>query len=166
MLLSMSSKLSVNDPAPDFRLPDAAGKEISLADFAGERVIVYFYPSAMTPGCTIQAVDFSDSLDQLSDAGYQVVGISPDSVEKLAKFTQQDDLTVRLLANPDLDVIKAYGAYGTRNVYGKEVVGVLRSTFVVDVDADGKGTIVLAQYSVRAKGHVDKLKRDLGVKEA
>lgn len=163
MLLSMSSKLSVSDPAPDFSLLDATGNQVSLADFAGQRVIVYFYPSAMTPGCTIQAVDFSGSLDELAAAGYQVVGISPDTVEKLAEFTQHDHLTVRLLANPDLDVIKAYGAYGTRNIYGKEVVGVIRSTFVVDVDDSGQGTIALTQYSVRAKGHVDKLKRDLGV---
>lgn len=159
----MSSNLAVGDPAPAFTLPDSQGHDVSLSDYASKRVIVYFYPAAMTPGCTIQAVDFSASLNEWSDAGYEVVGISPDSVDKLADFRRRDDLQVTLLANPARDVIEAYGAYGTKKLYGKEIEGVLRSTFVVDVDDEGCGTIALAQYNVRAKGHVDKLKRDLNV---
>ena len=122
-------------------------------------MIVYFYPAAMTPGCTTQACDFTDSLDSLKAAGYEVIGISKDKPEKLAKFRERDSLTITLLSDPDLSVLKAWGAYGLKKLYGKEVEGVIRSTFVVDE----KGKIELAQYAVKATGHVAKLRRDLGL---
>ena len=156
-------KLSVGDVAPAFTLPDPDGSPVSLSDYAGRRVIVYFYPAAMTPGCTTQAVDFSAALAEIAAAGFDVVGISPDSVEKLAKFRQQQELAFPLLADPEKDVLKAYGAFGRKVLYGKEIEGVLRSTFVIDVDADGKGQIRVAQYNVKATGHVAKLRRELGV---
>lgn len=159
----MSTRLEIGSTAPAFTLPSAEGTQVSLSDYAGQKVIVYFYPAAMTPGCTTQAVDFSSAADELNTAGYQVVGISPDPVEKLEKFHSTEQLTFPLLADPDKQVIQAYGAWGTRKLYGKDVTGVIRSTFVVDVDAQGTGTITLAQYNVRATGHVDKLRRDLGV---
>lgn len=155
--------VQVGDRAPSFSLPDADGKQVSLADYAGRRVIVYFYPAALTPGCTIQAVDFTAALGEIGDAGYDVVGISPDQVAKLATFRDQAELSVTLLADPALDVLKAYGAYGAKMLYGKEIVGVIRSTFVVDVDAAGVGTIAVAQRNVKATGHVAKLRRDLGI---
>lgn len=136
---------------------------MSLSDFADEAVILYFYPAAMTPGCTTQAVDFSASLEELASAGYTVLGCSPDSVEKLEKFTEKSELSVTLLADPKMDVINAYAAFGTKKLYGKEIEGIIRSTFVIDVDADGKGTVRVAQYNVRATGHVAKLRRELGV---
>ena len=122
-------------------------------------MIVYFYPAAMTPGCTKQACDFTDSLDSLKAAGYEVVGISPDKPEKLAKFRERDSLTITLLSDPDKSVLNAWGAYGLKKLYGKEVEGVIRSTFVVDE----KGKIELAQYNVKATGHVAKLRKDLGL---
>lgn len=155
----MTSRLSVGDTAPDFALPDADGKEVSLADLRGRNVIVYFYPAAMTPGCTKQACDFRDSLDSLAAAGYQVLGISPDKPEKLAKFRDRDGVSFPLLSDPDKQVLTAYGAFGEKTMYGKKVTGVIRSTFVVDPD----GRIALAQYNVKATGHVAKLRRDLGV---
>lgn len=153
----------MGDAAPAFTLPDADGHEVSLSDFAGRRVIVYFYPAALTPGCTIQAVDFTASLDEIAGAGYDVVGISPDSPGKLAKFRDKENLTVRLLGDPGLGVLEAYGAYGRKLLYGKEIEGVIRSTFVVDVDAEGHGTVQVAQYNVKATGHVAKLRRDLAI---
>lgn len=159
----MSTRLEIGTTAPAFTLPSAEVTQVSLSDYAGQKVIVYFYPAAMTPGCTTQAVDFSSAADELATAGYQVVGISPDPVEKLEKFRSNEQLAFPLLADPDKQVIQAYGAWGTRKLYGKDVTGVIRSTFVVDVDAQGTGTITLAQYNVRATGHVDKLRRDLGV---
>lgn len=155
--------LAVGDAAPSFTLPDADGRLVSLSDYAGRRVIVYFYPAALTAGCTIQAVDFSAALGQLSAQGYGVIGISPDEPEKLARFRAKESLTIPLLADPGMSVLRAYGAFGRKVLYGKEIEGVIRSTFVVDVDAEGKGTITLASYNVRATGHVEKLKRDLGV---
>lgn len=157
------AKLQVGDPAPSFSLPDADGRLISLSDYAGRRVIVYFYPAAMTPGCTTQAVDFTAHADEIDSAGFAVVGISPDAPEKLAAFRAKEGLDVTLLADVDRAVMDAYGAYGTKLLYGKEIVGVIRSTFVVDVDTEGKGTISVAQYNVKATGHVTKLKRDLGI---
>lgn len=157
------AKLTASDAAPAFILPDADGQSVSLADFAGRRVIVYFFPAALTPGCTTQAVDFGAALTELAAAGYQVVGISPDPVSKLASFRDRNNLGFPLLSDPDREVLKAYGAYGTKTLYGKVVEGVLRSTFVVDVAADGAGTIAVAQYNVRATGHVAKLRRELGV---
>ncbi len=157
------AKLQVGDVAPTFTLPDADGKEVSLADFAGRRVIVYFYPAAMTPGCTTQAIDFTANADEFDDAGFDVIGISPDSPAKLASFRDKESLDVVLLSDEDRSVMNAYGAYGTKMLYGKEIEGVIRSTFVVDVDAEGRGTISVAQYNVKATGHVGRLRRDLGV---
>ncbi|WP_420174755.1 thioredoxin-dependent thiol peroxidase [Luteococcus sp. OSA5] len=159
----MTERLTAGSPAPDFALPDADEKIVRLSDFAGQKVIVYFYPAAMTPGCTVQAVDFTAALDELSDAGYQVIGISPDTPAKLARFRDKEDLHVTLLGDPERTVLDAYAAYGTKKLYGKEIQGVIRSTFIVDVDAEGKGTIEVAQYNVRATGHVAKLRRELGV---
>ena len=157
------AKLVVGDVAPSFTLPDADGKPVSLSDYAGRRVIVYFYPAALTPGCTTQAVDFTASAGELNQAGFDVIGISPDAPEKLAKFRDKETLDVTLLADPAKDVLNAYGAFGKKMLYGKEIEGVIRSTFVIDVDAAGTGTISLAQYNVKATGHVAKLRRDLGV---
>jgi peroxiredoxin Q/BCP len=152
-------RLSPGDTAPDFTLPDADGKDVALRDFRGRKVVVYFYPAAMTPGCTTQACDFRDSLDSLAAAGYAVVGISPDKPEKLAKFRERDAVTFPLLSDPSRATLEAYGAYGEKKMYGKTVTGVLRSTFVVDED----GRIEQAQYNVKATGHVAKLRRDLGI---
>jgi peroxiredoxin Q/BCP len=155
----VSARLEPGDKAPDFSLPDDTGATVSLSDFAGRKVIVYFYPAAMTPGCTTQACDFSESLDSLKRDGYDVVGISKDAPAKLAKFRERDHLTLPLLSDQDLAVHQAYGAYGEKKLYGKTVEGVLRSTFVVDED----GTLSHAFYNVKATGHVSKLRRDLGV---
>lgn len=156
-------KLSVGDVAPAFTLPDPDGAPVSLSDYAGHRVIVYFYPAAMTPGCTTQAVDFSAALGEIAAAGFDVVGISPDSVEKLAKFRQQQDLAFPLLADPEKQTLRAYGAFGRKVLYGKEIEGVIRSTFVVSVDDAGAGRIDVAQYNVKATGHVAKLRRELKI---
>jgi thioredoxin-dependent peroxiredoxin len=152
-------RLAPGDTAPDFTLPSDTGHQVSLADLRGRKVIVYFYPAAMTPGCTTQACDFTDSLSSLKAAGYEVLGISPDSPAKLAKFREQDGLTITLLSDADKSVMQSYAAYGEKVLYGKTVKGVLRSTFVVDED----GKVELAQYNVKATGHVAKLRRDLGL---
>ncbi|NUR08655.1 MAG: thioredoxin-dependent thiol peroxidase [Nocardioidaceae bacterium] len=153
------ARLSPGDPAPDFTLTSDTGEQVHLADLRGRKVIVYFYPAAMTPGCTKQACDFTDSLDSLEAAGYEVLGISPDKPAKLAKFRERDGLTITLLSDPDKHVLTAYGAYGEKKMYGKTVQGVIRSTFVVDE----QGAVELAQYNVKATGHVAKLRRDLGL---
>ncbi|HET6709564.1 thioredoxin-dependent thiol peroxidase [Amycolatopsis sp.] len=155
----MTERLSPGDEAPDFTLPDSEGKEVSLRDFRGRSVVVYFYPAASTPGCTKQACDFRDNLAELNDAGYQVIGISPDKQAKLAKFVENESLTFPLLGDPEKSVIEAWGAYGEKKNYGKTYLGVIRSTFVVDAD----GKIAHAFYNVRATGHVAKLIRDLGL---
>ena len=155
----MSDRLSVGDTAPDFTLPDADGNDVALKDLRGKNVIVYFYPAAMTPGCTKQACDFTDSLSSLEAAGYAVIGLSPDKPEKLAKFRARDGLSITLASDADRSVMTAYGAFGEKKLYGKVVEGVIRSTFVVDED----GTICVAQYNVKATGHVAKLRRDLGL---
>jgi len=155
----MTSRLEPGDAAPAFSLSDDTGQTVSLSDFAGRKVIVYFYPAAMTPGCTKQACDFSDSIDALRRDGYEVLGISKDAPAKLAKFRERDQLTITLLSDTDLAVHQAYGAYGEKKLYGKTVEGVLRSTFVVEED----GTIGHAFYNVKATGHVAKLRRDLGI---
>ena len=155
----MSERLSVGDAAPEFTLPDADGNEVSLRELRGKNVIVYFYPAAMTPGCTTQACDFRDSLDSLAAAGYTVLGISPDKPAKLQKFRDRDGVTFPLLSDPDKEVLTAYGAFGEKTMYGKKVTGVIRSTFVID----GEGKIAVAQYNVKATGHVAKLRRDLGL---
>ena len=152
-------RLSVGDPAPDFTLTSDTGEEVTLSELRGRKVIVYFYPAAMTPGCTKQACDFTDSLDSLQTAGYEVLGISPDKPEKLAKFRTRDALTITLLSDPDKQVLTEYGAFGEKKMYGKTVQGVIRSTFVVDE----QGNLEQAQYNVKATGHVAKLRRDLGL---
>ena len=157
------TKLSAGDPAPAFTLPTADGQPLALSDYAGKRVIVYFYPAAMTPGCTTQAIDFTAASASLSAAGLEVVGISPDSPEKLVQFRQQQAIDFPLLSDADRSTLTAYGAYGEKMLYGKLMEGVIRSTFVIDVDTKGQGTVAVAQYNVKAAGHVDKLKRDLGV---
>ena len=133
---------------------------MTLSDLRGRSVIVYFYPAAMTPGCTTQACDFTDSLDSLKGAGYEVLGISPDKPEKLAKFRERDGLTITLLSDPDKSTLGAYAAYGEKKLYGKLVEGVIRSTIVVDPE----GKVAVAQYNVKATGHVAKLRRDLGAR--
>ena len=150
-------KLAPGDTAPDFSLPDADGAQVSLSALRGQRVIVYFYPAAMTPGCTKEACDFRDNLGALAGAGLTVLGISPDPPAKLAKFRDREKLTFPLLADPDLAVHKAYGAYGEKTMYGRKRVGVIRSTFVVGAD----GRIERAFYNVKATGHVERLRKEL-----
>jgi len=150
-------RLSPGDTAPEFTLTDDRGEQVALSDLLGRKVIVYFYPAAMTPGCTKQACDFSDSLDSLKAAGYEVLGISPDKPEKLAKFREKEGLTITLLSDPDKSVMQQYAAFGEKKLYGKTVEGVIRSTVVVDED----GKVFLAQYNVKATGHVAKLRKDL-----
>ena len=152
-------RLAPGDPAPEFTLPDADGNPVSLADHRGRRVIIYCYPAAMTPGCTTQAVDFTASAGDLAEAGLDIIGISPDPPEQLLRFREEEDLRITLLSDPDKQVLAAYGAYGTKKLYGKEVVGVIRSTFVVDAE----GRIERAAYNVKATGHVAKLRRELGL---
>ncbi len=152
-------RLTPGDLAPDFTLPAADGSTLTLSDLRGERVVVYFYPAAGTPGCTKQACDFRDSLASLQGAGYRVVGVSVDKVDKLAKFAEAESLTFPLLSDPEHTVLEAWGAYGEKKLYGKTVTGVIRSTVVVGAD----GTVELAQYNVKATGHVAKLRRDLKI---
>ncbi|WP_435745656.1 thioredoxin-dependent thiol peroxidase [Nocardioides sp. SYSU DS0663] len=153
------TRLSPGDPAPDLNLVDDTGAEVRLSDLRGRKVIVYFYPAAMTPGCTKQACDFSDSLESLRGHGYEVLGVSPDKPEKLARFREKEGLGIRLLSDPEKAVMRAWGAFGEKKLYGKVVEGVIRSTVVVDED----GTVELAQYNVKATGHVAKLHRDLSL---
>jgi len=152
-------RLAPGDPAPEFTLPDADGNAVSLAGYRGRRVIVYCYPAALTPGCTTQAVDFTASAGDLAEAGLDIIGISPDAPDKLHRFREQEQLGITLLSDPDKQVLGAYGAYGPKKLYGKEVVGVIRSTFIVDAE----GRIEKAAYNVKATGHVAKLLRDLGL---
>ncbi|WP_338898041.1 thioredoxin-dependent thiol peroxidase [Streptomyces sp. TG1A-60] len=155
----MSERLQPGDVAPAFTLPDADGNEVSLSDHKGRKVIVYFYPAALTPGCTKQACDFTDNLELLAGAGYDVVGISPDKPEKLAKFRDEESLKVTLLGDPDKTVLDAYGAFGEKKNYGRTYLGVIRSTIVVDEE----GKVERALYNVRATGHVAKIIKDLGI---
>ena len=157
--MATTPRLSPGDTAPAFTLETDTGDQVSLSDLKGRKVIVYFYPAAMTPGCTKQACDFTDSLSSLQAAGYEVVGISPDKPAKLAKFRERDGLTITLASDPDKATMLAYGAFGEKKLYGKVVEGVIRSTFVVDED----GKVEVAQYNVKATGHVAKLRRDLGL---
>ena len=159
----MTDRLEPGDPAPALDLPDDSGAVHTWKKHKGERVVLYVYPAAMTPGCTTQACDFRDSLDALAAAGVTVLGLSPDKPEKLAKFRERDGLTFPLLSDPDKRVLEAYAAYGEKKLYGKTVVGVIRSTFVVDVDGKGDATIERAMYAVKATGHVAKLRKDLGL---
>ncbi|GAA2396674.1 thioredoxin-dependent thiol peroxidase [Streptomyces glaucosporus] len=155
----MSERLQPGDTAPAFTLPDADGNPVSLSDYAGRRVIVYFYPAALTPGCTKQACDFTDNLDLLAGAGYDVIGVSPDKPEKLARFREKENLRVTLVADPEKKVLEAYGAFGEKKLYGRTVTGVIRSTVIVD----GDGRVERALYNVRATGHVAKLIKDLAI---
>ena len=155
----MGVRLEPGDPAPDFDLPDDAGGRIRLGDLRGQRVILYAYPAAMTPGCTTQACDFRDSLEALAGAGLAVIGISPDAPAKLSRFRAKEGLTFPLASDPDKAVLTAYGAFGEKKMYGKVVQGVIRSTFVIDAE----GRIERAMYNVRAKGHVAKLRGELGL---
>jgi peroxiredoxin Q/BCP len=155
----LTTRLQPGDAAPDLTLPDADGNVVSLAGLRGRRVIVYVYPAAMTPGCTKQACDFRDNLQELADAGYAVLGLSPDKPEKLRTFRETEGLTFPLLSDPDRSALTAWGAYGEKTMYGKTVTGVIRSTFVVDEE----GRIERAMYNVRATGHVAKLRKDLGI---
>ncbi|MGW0160678.1 thioredoxin-dependent thiol peroxidase [Mycobacterium sp. NPDC003323] len=157
--MAPTPRLAVGDKAPAFSLPDADGNTVKLSDFKGRKVIVYFYPAASTPGCTKQACDFRDNLAELGDAGIDVVGISPDKPEKLAKFREAEGLTFPLLSDPEKKVLTAWGAFGEKTMYGKTVQGVIRSTFVVDES----GKVEVAQYNVKATGHVAKLRRDISV---
>jgi peroxiredoxin Q/BCP len=155
----MTERLSPGDPAPGFTLPDADGKPVALADYRGRKVVVYFYPAAMTTGCTKQACDFRDNLTELNGAGFDVLGVSPDKPAKLAKFRDTEGLTFPLLSDPDRSVLTAWGVYGEKTMYGKKVLGVIRSTFVVDED----GKIEQALYNVKATGHVAALRKKLAV---
>ena len=153
------TRLAPGDPAPEFTLQTDSSETLSLADLRGRKVVLYAYPAAMTPGCTKQACDFRDSLASLQAAGYEVVGISPDKPEKLAKFRERDALTFPLVSDGYRSVLTAYGAYGEKQMYGKTVTGVIRSTFVIDE----KGRIDRAMYNVKATGHVAKLRKELGL---
>ena len=153
------AKLSAGDTAPAFTLEDADGKPVSLDDFAGRKLVVFFYPAAMTPGCTKEACDFRDSQVRLQKNGYEVVGVSPDQPAALRQFTDQEHLTYPLLSDPDKQTLEAYGAWGQKQLYGKTVTGVIRSTVVVGED----GTVELAKYNVKATGHVAALAKALGL---
>jgi peroxiredoxin Q/BCP len=154
-----SIKLAPGDSAPAFTLSDQDGAAVSLSDFAGKKVIVYFYPAASTPGCTTEACDFRDNINSLKSAGYQVLGVSKDDLPPLKKFQNEQGLNFPLLSDPDLTVHNAYGAYGEKSLYGKTVIGTLRSTFVLDES----GTIEQSLYNVQATGHVASLRKKLGL---
>jgi len=153
------TRLAPGDTAPDFTLADADGNDVTLSSLRGQRVVIYFYPAAMTPGCTKEACDFRDSWQSLAAAGITVLGISPDSPAKLRKFRERDSLNFPLLSDEDRKVLEAYGAYGEKMLYGRKSVGVIRSTFVVGAD----GKIEHAYYAVKATGHVARLRKDLGI---
>lgn len=155
----MAERLTSGDDAPAFTLQDSTGSDVSLTDFRGRNVVVYFYPAASTPGCTKEACDFRDNIASLQGAGYDVVGISPDPLPKLVKFVEKEELNFPLLSDEDHSVAESYGAWGEKKNYGKTYEGLIRSTIVVDPE----GKISVAQYNVRATGHVAKLRRDLGL---
>ena len=152
-------RLSPGDTAPDFALPDADGNEVALASYRGRKVVLYVYPAASTPGCTKQACDFRDNLQRFADAGYAVIGLSPDKPEKLARFRDAEALTFPLLSDVSKQTLTAYGAYGEKQLYGKTVTGVIRSTFLLDE----RGSVSTASYAVKATGHVAKLLKDNGL---
>ncbi|MEY2635240.1 MAG: hypothetical protein RIS75_1180 [Actinomycetota bacterium] len=157
------SRLEVGDVFPNFRLKSADGTDVSLKDFSGSTLIVYVYPAASTPGCTKQACDFRDTTSEWKKDGYRVVGISPDSIEKLANFRDSDSLNFPLLSDPDKSFMTAIGAFGEKKLYGKIATGVIRSTFILKVEASGKAHVLHAFYNVKATGHVAKLRKDLGL---
>lgn len=154
-------QLTTGQTAPDFTLPTADGGSLTLSDLRGQKVVVYFYPAAGTPGCTKEACDFRDSLASLQGAGYRVVGVSPNRVERLARFVADESLTFPLASDTDHAVMAAWGAWGEKQSYGRTVTGVIRSTVVLDE----QGRVTLAQYNVRATGHVARLRRELGIDE-
>lgn len=158
-MTEVTSRLEPGDVAPDFTLPDADGDPVALSSLRGRRVVLYFYPAALTPGCTKEACDFRDNLRDLDDAGLTVVGVSPDKPEKLRKFRDAEGLRFPLLSDTGKEVLRAYGAYGEKQSYGRTIVGVIRSTFVID----GDGRIERSYYNVRATGHVARLLKDLKV---
>ena len=158
-----SIRLEAGDTAPAFSLSNDHGETVSLADFSGSRVLVYFYPRANTPGCTTEACDFTENFDQFDGAGVKVIGISPDTPEALAKFRADHDLNVELLSDPSKETLSSYGAFGEKKNYGKVVQGVIRSTFLINVDDAGTGTIETAQYNVKATGHVGRILRDWNI---
>lgn len=151
--------LEIGTPAPQFDLKNQDDKNISLADYRGQKVIVYFYPAASTPGCTTQACELRDNINSLKSLGYTVLGISPDEPKKLKKFQEKEGLNFELLSDPDNSVQQAYGAYGEKSMYGKKYMGTIRSTFVVGEDQK----ITHAFYNVKAKGHIDMLRTELGI---
>lgn len=153
------TRLEPSQPAPPFSLADQNGQRVSLSDFAGRGVVLFFYPQAMTPGCTTEACDFRDSVPRLQSAGYEVVGISPDEPAALRQFADQESLTYPLLSDPSKETLQAYGAYGEKSLYGKKVVGVIRSTVVVDPE----GAVQIAKYDIKATGHVAALSKALGL---
>jgi peroxiredoxin Q/BCP len=155
----VSDQLGPGDRAPAFTLTDDTGATVKLSDFAGKRVVLYAYPAAMTAGCTTQACDFRDSLSSLQAAGVEVIGISPDPPAKLARFREKEHLNYTLVSDPDKKVLTKYGAYGEKSSYGRTVISVIRSTFVIGPN----GKIEQALYNVRAKGHVARLRESLGV---
>lgn len=154
--------LQPGDQAPDFALKNQRGESVTLSSLRGRGVIIFFYPAAMTPGCTTQACDFRDSVESLKATGYEVLGISPDTVEKVAKFVERDGLTYDLLSDPDKTVLTGYGAFGEKNLYGKIVEGVIRSTIIIDAE----GTVEHALYNVKATGHVARIRKMLGLGSA
>ncbi len=154
-----TTSLAVGDTAPGFSLSDANGNAVSLADFTGQKVILYFYPAALTPGCTTEACEFTAARKQLDTGGYVVLGVSPDAPSKLITFTEKENLDITLLSDPDHAALTAYGAWGEKQLYGKTMVGVIRSTFVID----GDGRIEQAWRNVKATGHVDRVLRELGL---
>ena len=157
--MTTAERLAAGDTAPDFTLQDSTGADVSLTDFRGRNVVLYFYPAAMTPGCTTEACDFRDNLNSLGQAGYQVVGVSKDEPAANAEFAEQEALNFPLLSDPDLAVHKAYGAWGEKSMYGKAVTGTIRSTFVIGED----GRVSMPLYNVKATGHVASLRKKLGV---
>lgn len=153
-----TERLEEGTKAPSFTLLNQDGDKVKLTDFKGQKVIVYFFPAASTPGCTKEACDFNDNLNPLKAAGYTVVGISKDPIKKLKKFHTDQKLNFVLLSDESLDAHKLYGAYGAKVLYGRPYEGVLRSTFVIDE----KGKITLPLYNVKATGHVTMLRKQLG----
>jgi peroxiredoxin Q/BCP len=153
------ARLAPGDLAPDFTLDDQDGTPVTLSALRGSRVVLYFYPEAMTPGCTTEACDFRDNLNSFAGAGVRVVGISKDPVEKLKRFAERDRLNYTLLSDEDLSVQQRYGVWGEKSLYGKIVVGSIRSTFVIDEE----GRIERAWYNVKATGHVARVRRELGL---
>ncbi|MDR5699825.1 thioredoxin-dependent thiol peroxidase [Agromyces aerolatus] len=153
------ARLATGDLAPDFTLSDQHGSSVTLSDLRGSKVVLYFYPEAMTPGCTTEACDFRDNLNSFAAAGVRVLGVSKDDVDKLQRFAERDRLTFTLLSDPDLAVQQEYGVWGEKSLYGKIVVGSIRSTFIIDES----GRIEKAMYNVKATGHVARLRRELGL---